>query len=434
MARTIGAMRRLLPVLAFAFSVAAQDLDRAWLDEQIPSLIELYKHLHAHPELSMLEVQTAKRMAAELRSAGFEVTEHVGRTGVVAKLANGVGPVVMLRADMDALPLGEATGIPYMSKVRRETADGRVGGVMHACGHDVHMTNLIAAARWLSAHTDAWSGTALLIAQPGEEVGKGAAAMLNDGLFERFGKPDFGVALHVQHDLEAGTVGYCSGPFMANVESCDITIRGRGGHGAAPHLTVDPIPIAARLVLDLQTIVSRELDPLTPAVVTVGSIQGGSKHNIIGSSCKLQITIRSTTPTAHETIKAGIIRRSRAAANAADAPEPEITFSEFTPVLINDAKLTKRIVAALRRQLGDANVREMPRVMTGEDFSRYGAAGVPIFMFRLGTIRPERLAKMRAAGPIPSLHSPWYYPDPEASLRAGFEATVTALCTAFRDV
>jgi amidohydrolase len=400
----------------------------AWIEAQLPDLVALYEHLHAHPELSLREVETAKRMAAELREAGFDVTTGVGGFGVVGVLENGEGPTVMLRADMDALPIGERTGLPYASKLRSIGEDGEVvGGVMHACGHDVHMVNLVGCARWLGEHQRAWRGTAVLIAQPAEEVGAGAKAMLEAGLFERFPRPDFGLSLHVQHDLRADTIGYCSGPFMANVESCDIVVRGRGGHGAAPHLTIDPVPIAAGLVLDLQTIVARELDPLTSAVVTVGSIQGGTKHNVIADSCRLRITIRSTTPEDHDAIKRAIERKARAAAAAAGAPEPEVTFSEFTPVLVNDPELTARLVPGLRDELGAERVVEVPRVMTGEDFGRYGVAGVPVFMFRLGTIEAERLAALRREGFVPPLHSGGFWPDPEPTIRTGLRASITGL-------
>ncbi len=399
-----------------------------WYGGQRESLLSLYRDLHRHPELSFHEVKTSARIADELEAAGFTVTRHVGGLGVVAVLVNGDGPTTLLRTDLDALPIGECTGLDYMSEDRHEDEDGRVQGVMHACGHDVHMTCLVGSARWLASHRDAWHGTAVLIGQPAEERSGGANAMLADGLFERFPRPDRAIALHVAHDLAAGDVGLCPGPAMANVESCDVLVKGRGGHGAAPHLTIDPIVIASELVLDLQTIVARELDPTDAAVVTVGSIHGGSKHNIIDSECRLQITIRSYDDDVHEHIKRAIERKAKAAAAGARAPEPDVTFSEYTPALINDVELTARLRETFRTTLGADHVLDFGPVMTAEDFGRYGRAGVPICMFRLGSVSAERLAAMRQNGEAPpSLHSAHYWPDPDLTVRTGIRCLTAAV-------
>ena len=267
-----------------------QGVSDPWIDSQLPELIGLYTHLHTHPELSEREVETARRIADELRKAGAIVTTNVGNLGVVGLLKNGAGPTVLVRTDMDALPVVEETGLPYASIVKTRDKSGREVGVMHACGHDVHMTSFIGTARWLADHRDRWSGTVVLVAQPAEEAVEGARAMLKDGLHTRFPKPDFALALHCRPDQAYGTVGYCSGPALASSTSLAVIIRGKGGHGAWPHRTIDPIVLAALLIVDIQTIVSREIEPGDPAVITVGSIHGGTKHNIIPDEVKLQLT------------------------------------------------------------------------------------------------------------------------------------------------
>lgn len=402
-----------------------------WLDAELPELVGFYQELHAAPELSLKETKTAARLADVWRDAGYTVTEQVGGTGVVAVLENGDGPTLMIRCDMDALPVSEETGLDFASTVRTTDKRGAVVGVMHACGHDIHMSSAIGAAQYLASHRDAWQGTLVFIAQPAEELGAGAKAMLADGLFARFPRPDFAVALHVGNDLATGRVGVRSEFIGANVDSVDITINGRGGHGAAPHTTVDPIVIAARLVLDLQTIVSREIKPIEPAVVTVGSIHAGTKHNIIGDDCKLQLTVRSYSPAVRRQLKEAITRKTLAAAQSAGAPEPTIDYSEGTPSLYNEPELTERVATILRQALGEDSVEESEPSMGAEDFSRYGRAGVPICMFRLGTIAPERLAEMnQQPGGPPSLHSAKYYPDAEESLRTG----ITAFCAIALDL
>jgi hippurate hydrolase len=383
-------------------------------------LTTLYKEFHANPEVSFHEKETARRLAAQLKEAGAEVTTGVGGHGVVAIIKNGEGPTVMVRTDLDALPVTEETNLVYASKVKVESADGSETGVMHACGHDIHMTNLVGVARFLAANKDQWQGTLMLIGQPAEERGAGARAMLDGGLFKRFTKPDFALALHVDSMLVAGKTGYRAGYALANVDSVDITVRGRGGHGAYPHATIDPIVEAARLVLDLQTIVSREVKPTEPAVITVGSIHGGTKHNIIGDDCHLQLTVRSYTPEVRKQLHDAIRRKALAAAQSSGAPEPEIMFSEGTPAMFNDLKLVERIVPVLKKTLGDANVEEAEPSMGGEDFSQYGLAGVPIFMYRLGAVEADRLQSYVGRGLIPpSLHSPQFYPEPELTLTTG---------------
>jgi amidohydrolase len=405
--------------------VRAEDASapRAWFSQNADSLIELYKHLHQAPELSQQEKETAKRMAGELQALGIKVTTGVGGHGVVGVLKNGEGKVLMLRADMDALPVAEQTGLPYASKVRTRDARGATVGVMHACGHDLHMTNLIGVARYLAHHRDRWAGTAVFLFQPAEELGAGAEAMLNDGLLARFPRPDFAIALHVSSDVPTGQIQIRAGYALANVDSVDIVVKGRGGHGASPETTIDPIVIAARLVLDLQTIVGREVKPIDPAVVTVGSIHGGTKHNIIPAECRLQLTLRSLTPEIRQQLQDAVRRKALAAAASSGAPEPSIEVTEGTPAMYNDPKLTERVTATLRRVLGEKNVVEGEPAMGGEDFGRYGLAGVPICMFRLGAVNQKRLDEFAAQKVPPvSLHSPLFYPDIKEALAVSLPA------------
>jgi amidohydrolase len=397
---------------------------RAAFDGQAASLETLYKDLHTHPELSLMEVRTAAHVADELRKAGYDVTTNVGGTGVVAILKNGPGPTVMVRTDLDALPVTEKTGRPYASTVRTRDKAGNEVGAMHACGHDMHMTCWVGAARTLAALKDRWSGTLMFIGQPAEEVGAGARMMLDEGkLFQRFPKPDYALALHCDSRLQTGRVAYTEGLALANVDSVDVTVKGRGGHGSAPHTTIDPVVVAARIVLDLQTIVSRETNPFDPCVVTVGSIHGGTKHNIIPNEVKLQLTVRTTKDGVRKHTLEAIERIAKSAAQVAGAPEPEVKTrpEEFTPALTNDSPLTKRTVGVLKQVLGEENVEARPPVMGGEDFSRFGRAGVPIFMYWLGTIDAERWAAAQQDGatPLPSLHSDLFWPDPAPTIRTG---------------
>jgi hippurate hydrolase len=407
-------------LLGFASVSAKAEEPAAWVDANLGDLVKLYRHFHQSPEVSFQEKATAARLAAELKAAGAEVTQNVGGHGVVAILKNGDGPTLMLRTDLDALPVTEQTGLAYASKVSIRTKKGVQTGVMHACGHDVHITNQIGVARYLAANKDRWRGTVMFIGQPAEERGAGAKAMLEDGLFKRFGKPDFAVALHVSSDTAAGTVGYRAGYALANVDSVDITMKGRGGHGAYPHTTIDPVVQAAHLVIDLQTIVSREIKPIEPAVITVGSIHGGTKHNIIGNECHLQITVRSYSEKVRQHLLKAIERKAKAAAISAGAPAPVVKISEGTPSLFNDEALVRRLVPVFERVIGKAKVAQGEPSMGGEDFSRYGKAGVPILMYRLGSIDPRRLKRYETLGQKPpSLHSPLYYPDVEVTLRTG---------------
>jgi hippurate hydrolase len=335
----------------------------------------------------------------------------------------------MLRTDLDALPVVENTGLVYASVVKVKNKDGTTTGAMHACGHDIHITNLIGVAQFLAGHKSAWSGTIMLVGQPAEERGEGARRMLDDGLFTKFPKPDMALALHVDGTLETGKIGLKAGYSLANVDSVDITMHGRGGHGAAPHTTIDPIMQAAQLVVSLQTLVSRETNPVEPAVVTVGSIHGGTKHNIIPDTCRLQLTVRSFSDAVRERLLDGIRRKANAVAEGAGAPKPTVeVLDETTPALFNDEKLTERLGQILRKAIGDSNVVPSEPTMGGEDFSRYGRAGVPICMFRLGSVDPVRLAGLKRGGQEPpSLHSSVYYPDAEKTLLTGITAMTTAV-------
>jgi hippurate hydrolase len=426
MARVRSSSTSVLAVL-FPFVAPLLAQDAAWWTTQKESLGALYRHLHAHPELSFQEKATAARMAEELRALGLEVTTEVGGTGVVAVLRRGDGPVGLIRADMDALPVAEDTGLPYQSTVRAQSADGRAIGTMHACGHDLHMTCLVGAARWFAQHPDAFAGTLVFQLQPAEERAGGMKAMLADGLLTRFPHPAWALALHTATDLEHDRVGVCSGFAMANVDSCDITVYGKSGHGASPHKTVDPIVQAAQLVLDLQTIVSREIDPLEACVITVGAIQGGNKHNIVPGECHLQATVRSYAADVRDRMLAAIERKAKAVALSYGAPPPKVVFSEHTPSLHNHAALTAAVRAGFVTTFGAAAVVDRKPEMIAEDFGRLYGENVPLCMFRLGTIAPDRLAKMVAAGDVPALHSARYYPDYEVATWTGVRALVAAV-------
>jgi len=400
---------------------------KPWVRANLDDLVSLYRHFHSHPELSFHEEETAKRLAEEWKSIGAEVTSNVGGHGVVALLKNGDGPTLMMRTDLDALPVVEQTNLTYASRVKVKNDAGVEVGVMHACGHDVHMANIVGVARYLAANKSNWQGTAMFIGQPAEERGAGAKAMLEDGLFKRFPKPDFAVALHVDSTLATGKVGYRPGYALANVDSVDITVRGQGGHGAYPHTTVDPIVQAAQLVVSLQTIVSREVKPLEPAVITVGSIHGGTKHNIIGNDCHLQITVRSSSDEVRKLLLSAIKRKAKAVAMGAGAPAPIVKISEGTPSLYNNDELAARLAKVFRRTIGEENVTSAEQTMGGEDFSRYGKAGVPILMYRLGSVEQRRLDRFKELGQKPpSLHSPLYYPDVEEALVTGVSSMSAA--------
>lgn len=398
------------------------------LDALYPDLDALYRNLHQSPELSGQEEKTAAKMAERLRALGYEVTQKVGGHGVVAILRNGKGPTVMVRAEMDALPVEEKTGLPYASKVQAKDPAGRTVPVMHACGHDVHMTAWVGTATLLARSKDRWRGTVMMVAQPAEELGSGARAMLEDGLFKRFPRPDFAIAVHNLASAAAGTVEYVPGFALASVDSVDLTLYGKGGHGAYPHTTVDPVLLAARTVLSLQTIVSRERNPLDPAVVTVGSIHGGAKHNIIPDEVKLQITVRTYKPEVRKQILEAIERIAKGESLAAGSPRPPtMAVTEGTPATYNDPELMKRLLPAVVRAVGAQNVREGAPVMGGEDFSEYGRAGVPAVLFWIGTVEPARhQAAQKAGETLPSLHSAGFTPDRERTLRTGVTTLVTA--------
>ena len=393
----------------------------AGLDGIYPEMEKLYVDLHQSPELSHHEEKTAAKLAERLRALGFEVTTGVGKTGVVGVLKNGKGPTVLLRTDLDGLPVEERTGLAYASKATAVDDSGATVSLMHACGHDIHMTSWIGAATLLSRSKDRWRGTLVMVGQPAEERGGGARLMLADGLYTRFPKPDFALAIHDDATLPAGKVGFAAGYAHANVDSVDVTIFGRGGHGAYPHTTIDPIVIAARTVVALHTIVSRENNPLDPAVVTVGSIHGGTKHNIIPDEVKLQITVRSYKDDVRRNLLAAIERIAKAeAAAAADPKPPEVKVSDGTPAVFNDPAVTKRVADAVARGLGAARVEDHPPVMSGDDFSEYGRAGVPATMLWVGAVPVKKFEAAKAAGtPLPSLHSSEFAPDPEPTIKTG---------------
>jgi hippurate hydrolase len=431
----------LLNVCVASVSLAQQSLDRL-IDQELPQLVSTYKMLHAAPELSHYEEKTSAFLAAQLRSFGYTVTERVGKYdrpqfsgyGVVAVLKNGDGPTVLVRTDLDALPVEEKNNIAYASKVKTKNDAGQEVSVMHACGHDVHITNMIGTAKVLAALKDQWRGTLVLIGQPAEETVDGAKAMLADGLYTRFPKPNFLLALHDSADVEAGKVVYVPGYAMASSTSVDLTIRGLGGHGSKPEATKDPIVIAAQTIVALQTIVSRENSPLDPAVVTIGSIHGGTKRNIIPDEVVLQFTIRTYKEEVRQHIIASIERIARGVALAAGVPEErapilKIVESENAPSLYNDPQLTDRVTAAIGRAIGTENVVKVPPLMASEDFGQFSLDHqIPSVMFWLGAIEPSRVEASRKSGkPLPSLHSSLFQPLPEPTLRTGVKAMTAAV-------
>ena len=400
----------------------------------MPSLMTLYRDFHAYPELSMQEVRTPAKLAAEARKLGFTVTENVGKTGVVAVLKNGPGPTLMIRADMDGLPIVEQTGLPYSSKVRAVARSGVETGVMHGCGHDTHITSWIGTARQLVARKAEWSGTLVKIAQPGEETGEGAKAMLDDGLYSRFPKPSTVIGFHDAAAIPAGVIGITPGYALANVDSVDVSVKGVGGHGAYPQTTKDPIVLASRFVTTLQTLVSRENDPANPAVVTVGSFQAGAKHNIISDEAKLQLTVRSYTPEVRKLLLDGIKRIVRGEAIAAGMPDdkmPVVTIreAEYTPATFNTQPLSDRALALFAERFGAARAIKTPAVMGGEDFSRFWLADNKIqsLIFWVGGTPADKYAAAGGnAAKLPSLHSPYWAPDADTVIATATEA-MTAL-------
>ncbi len=406
----------------------------AEVDAIFPDIDALYMDLHQNPELAFQETQTAAKLAARVKALGFEVTTGIGRTGIVAVLKNGAGPTVMLRTELDALPVEEKTDLPFASHVVIRNGNGASTPVMHACGHDLHMSAWAGTARLMAEHRDRWSGTLVMVGQPAEEGGGGAAAMLKDGLFTKFPRPDFALSLHDDDTMPSGTIGYHPGFFRAMSDGVTITVYGRGGHAAMPHNTVDPIVLAARIVVALQTVVSRENNPVDPVVVTIGSIHGGTQGNIIPDEVRLQLSVRTYTPDVRTRTLDAIRRIAKGeaiAAGAAREPTVDAPAKAGTPVY-NDPQLTLRLATALKRGLGDKNVIEMPQKMTSEDFAEYGVAGVPSALLHIGAVSPARMAAAKQTGiPVPAPHSPEWAPDREPTLKAAIRAEAGALLELF---
>ena len=421
----------------------AQQTPQSLAAAELPSLLTIYKDIHTHPELSTQEQRTAAIVSKELGAVGCEVTEDFGRYdnpklksyGVIGVMKNGDGPKVLVRTDMDALPVQEETGLPYASKVVAKNDEGKEVHVMHACGHDAHVSMFIGVARALAKLKDQWHGTIIFVAQPAEELGSGARALLNAGLYEKFGKPDFALGFHDKADMQTGHIGVTEGYTYANVDSVDVIVRGIGGHGAYPYTTKDPVVLAAEMINAWQTIASRENNPLNPIVITVGSIHGGTKHNIIPDEVKMQLTVRTYKPDVRERVLAAIDRIAQGIAAAGGVPAeraPIVTVSknEFTPATYNNPELTKRLVVAWKKSLGPENVEIVDPTMGGEDFSEYSLPdhSVPAVDFHVGAVAPEKIAEQKKTGtPLPSLHSSKFAPVPEPTIRTGIVAMTAAV-------
>ena len=419
----------LLPAYAEIDVVNVKRTIEASVASDYPKLDALYKELHAHPELAFQEVKTAARLAAEMRALGFEVTEKVGRTGLVAIYRNGDGPTIMVRTELDGLPMEEKTGLDYASRDKTNWS-GREVFVAHSCGHDIHMASWVGTAKTLVGLKDQWRGTLMFIAQPAEEIVAGARAMLADGLFTRFAKPDVALALH-DGPFSHGTVFYRSGVGSSAADGLEVTFHGRGGHGSAPHTTIDPVAMAARFIVDVQGVISREKDPNEFGVVTVGAIHGGTAGNIITDSVQLSGTIRSFKPEVRAKMHAGIERTAKAVAAMAGAPPPDIKMLEGTKPVINDPELVAATAEALKAAFGD-KFRTSPPGTASEDFSEYAGAGVPSMMFNIGVYDQERIDAARNGGPpIPSNHSPQFAPVPKPTIETGITAMTLAVLSAF---
>ena len=416
----------LLACASFAFAQANHAADAV-----LPDAYNLYMDLHQHPELSGHETRTASELAGKLRQIGYEVTEHVGGTGVVAILKNGAGPAVMLRTELDALPVEEKTGLPYASHVRAPNDAGQEVPVMHACGHDIHMAALYGTAAIMAQSRNTWHGTLILIGQPAEETIHGAEGMLHDGLYTRFPKPEAALAFHDTNAGAAGTVALMPGYSLSNADSIRVTFYGKGAHGSQPQSSIDPVLMVARATVALQSIVSREVAPGTAAVVTVGYIHAGTKNNIIPDTAEMGLTVRTYDPEVRQRVLAAITRIVNAEAEAAGAPKPPtIEHPEGTPAVYNDPKLVERITPALQQVLGKNNVLTGQPAMASDDFSNYATAGVPVLMVELGAADPEKFAAAKAGGePLPSNHSPLFAPDAQPTIRTGIEGEVAALRT-----
>jgi amidohydrolase len=424
----------LIATLLFAAGALSQTsrgdgVGAAQVDAIYPDIEKLYMDLHRNPELAFHEQRTAATLAARVQALGYEVTSGVGGTGVVAILRNGPGPVVMLRTELDALPIEEKTGLPFASTMKTKNDAGEVVPVAHMCGHDLHMSAWVGTAELMAKNREHWHGTLMLVGQPAEEIVAGATAMLRDGLFTRFPKPDYALGVHDEHALPAGVIGFHAGYFRANSTGLEMTVYGKGGHGAFPQSAIDPVVLAARIVLGLQTIVSRENNPVDPAVVTIGSIHGGSASNIIPDQVKLQITVRSLDPAVHKRLLAAIERQARGEALAANAPkEPLIKTRSNTDAVFNDPELTRRMVAAARAALGADRVVEMPAQMGGEDFSQFGMAGVRAVLLHVGAVDAAKLEASRKSGvPVPAVHSPLWAPEHEPTIKAAITAETAIL-------
>jgi hippurate hydrolase len=425
-----------------AISLFAQQTPQSLADAELPSLLPIYKDIHSHPELSGHEERTAALIAKELRAAGCQVTDHLGKYensklkgyGVVGVMKNGDGPTVLVRTDMDALPVHEETGLPYASTVTTNN-DGKEVPVMHACGHDAHMSMFIGVARALLKLKDQWHGTILFVAQPAEETGNGARALLTAGLYEKFGKPDFALGFHDKADMQTGHIGVTEGYTYANVDSVDVTVRGVGGHGAYPHKTKDPIVVAAEMINAWQTIASRENNPLDPIVITVGSIHGGTKHNIIPDEVKMQLTVRTYKADVRERVLAAIDQIAKGIAVAAGipadrAPIVSVAKDQFTPATYNNPELTKRLVGVWKKSLGNENVEIVDPTMGGEDFSEYSLPdhSIPAVDFHVGAVEPAKIAEYKQTGKeLPSLHSSKFAPVPEPTIRVGIIGMTSAV-------
>jgi hippurate hydrolase len=426
-----------------AIPALAQTTPQQVADAELSSLVTIYKDLHTHPELSTHEERSAGIVAKELRAAGCEVTEHVGKYekpgttcfGVIGVMKNGAGPTVAIRTDLDALPVHEETGVPYASTVTTKNDAGQEVGVMHACGHDIHMSTFIGTARALGKLKDKWKGTVIFIGQPAEETVGGARALLKDGLYTRWPKPHFVLGLHDDSEIAVGQIGVTEGYCYANVDSVDVTVHGVGGHGAYPHKTKDPIVLAAEIINAWQTIASRQTNPHDDVVVTVGSIHGGTKHNIISDEVKMQLTIRTYKKEVRDTVLAAIDRTAKGMGVVAGMPDdkmPEVHVreDEFTPATYNNPELTRRVSAALKAAIGNDNVLQKDPTMGGEDFSEYSLPdhSIPAFMFNVGAVDPAKITDSRRTGvPLPSLHSSKFAPVPEPTIRTGLIGMTSAV-------
>ncbi|MEO6970609.1 MAG: amidohydrolase [Chthoniobacterales bacterium] len=442
---------KFLPITTLLFALAATpfleaaDQTPAQLAEQeLPSLLTIYKGVHSHPELSTQEQRTSELVAKELKAAGCEVTDHIGKYddpqlkgyGVVGVMKNGDGPVVLVRTDMDALPVQEETGLPYASTVATKDEKGDEVHVMHACGHDVHIATFIGVARALAQLKDQWQGTILFVAQPAEELGTGARAMLKDGLYTRFPKPAYALGFHDNAQLEIGHIGVTPGYTYANVDSVDVTVHGVGGHGAYPHKTKDPIVLAAEIINMWQTIASREVNPIDPVVLTVGSIHGGTKHNIIGNEVKMQLTVRTYKSEVRKQVLDAIAQIAKGCAIAGGwpqdkLPDVKVREDEFTPSTYNNPELTQRLLGVWKKSLGEKNVEIVDPTMGGEDFPEYSLPdhSIPAVDFHVGAVAPDKMAASKKPGapPLPSLHSSKFAPVPEPTIRTGLVAMTSAV-------